>query len=67
MPDEKNILSGDVPLGFGMALAQNIDAMRCFGKLTKEQQQSIIARTKNVKSKKEMRSFVDTISGTDFT
>lgn len=67
MPDEQNFLiSGDVPLGFGMALAQNLDAMQYFGKMTKQQQQNVIDKTKSIKSKKEMKSFVDGISGMNF-
>jgi hypothetical protein len=49
-----------------MALAQNLDAMQYFGKMTKQQQQNVIDKTKSIKSKKEMRSFVDGISGMNF-
>lgn len=67
MLNEQNFLvSGDVPLGFGMALAQNLDAMQHFGKMTKQQQQNIIGKTKGIKSKNEMKSFVDEYQGWSF-
>ncbi len=61
-----NLLSGDVPLGLGMALAQNVDAMRVFGGLKPSQQQYIIEKTRSISSKKEMQSFVDGLSTMGF-
>ncbi|SDN28068.1 hypothetical protein [Acetanaerobacterium elongatum] len=47
-----------LPLGFGMALAQNTEALNHFGSLTKEQQQRVIDRTKTIRSKSEMKQYI---------
>lgn len=58
----KNYANGDgIPLGFGMLLAQNTDAMNRFSALTDEQKQSIINGAAKVNSKKEMREYVNQI------
>ena len=44
-----------------MALAQNTDAMKYFCSLSKEKQQELINKTHEIKSRKEMRSFVTDI------
>ena len=51
-----------VPLGLGMALAQNSEALSRFAGLSGEQRQQIIEKTHGINSKKEMRSFVDNLS-----
>ncbi|MCL1822726.1 MAG: hypothetical protein FWG44_00845 [Oscillospiraceae bacterium] len=51
-----------IPLGLGMALAQNSDALSHFAGLPKNERQQIIDRTHSIGSKKEMRSFVDNLS-----
>ena len=48
----------DMPLGLGMALAQNINAMEKFSALPEEQQQQMIAHVHEINSRKEMRSYV---------
>ena len=58
----KNYANGEgIPLGFGMLLAQNTDAMNRFSALTDEQKQSIINGAAKVNSKKEMREYVNQI------
>lgn len=52
----------ELPMGFGMALAKNTDAMAEFSKMSKEQQQEVINKTHSVKSKKEMQSFVNSLA-----
>lgn len=47
-----------LPLGFGMALAQNEPAMARFASLAEEEKQAVIQRTHQVKSKEEMRNLV---------
>ena len=57
-----NLLNdGGVPLGFGMALAQNTNAMEHFARLPKEKQKAIINQTKSINSKSEMQAFVDNL------
>ena len=51
----------EMPLGFAMALAMNPDAMQKFGALSEEQKLQIIAGTHAVKSRDEMRHYVDSL------
>ena len=57
----QDILS-ELPMGFGMALARNTDAMERFASLSEQQQQEIIGRTHSVKKKKEMQQLVDSLT-----
>ncbi len=56
-----DLFSGDIPMGFGMALAENLDAMQYFSNLPRDRQQSIIAQTKSIASKEEMQRFVNSL------
>lgn len=57
--DTNNYANGDgIPLGFGMALAQNAKAMEYFSSLSESERQSIIAQIHSINSKSEMQSFV---------
>ena len=51
----------EMPIGFAMALAMNPDAMQKFGALSEEQKQAIIAGTHTVKSREEMRRYMDSL------
>ncbi len=51
----------EMPVGFAMALAMNPEAMQKFGTLSEEQKQQIIAGTNAVKSRDEMRHYVDSL------
>ena len=53
----------ELPLGFGMALAQNETAMSVFESLSKDEKKAIINKTHGVKSKSEMRSLVNSLLG----
>ncbi|NLO45696.1 MAG: hypothetical protein GX107_04230 [Clostridiales bacterium] len=48
----------DMPLGLGLALSQDLEAMNRFAALPKEEQQRVISHTDSIKSKSEMRAFV---------
>jgi hypothetical protein len=48
-----------IPVGFGLALAQNSNALALFAGMTEEERQRIIEKTHGIESKKEMRSFVE--------
>lgn len=52
----------DIPLGLGMALMQNADAFFYFSGLDVEKQQKIIDNSHGIKSRDEMRSYVNSIS-----
>lgn len=51
----------DLPLGFGMALAQNEPAMKKFTSMTDHEKQAIIQKTHNVSSKAEMNALVSSL------
>lgn len=48
----------ELPLGFGMALAQNEAAMAKFESLSETEKKAIIQKTHSVTSKREMQSLV---------
>ena len=41
-------LMTELPMGFGMALAQNAQALNCFSNMTKNQQQAVIEQTHTI-------------------
>ncbi len=51
-----------LPLGFGMALAQNVDAMEYFSALPKQKQEEIIGHTHQIDSKQEMHAYVQSLT-----
>ncbi|MBP3509830.1 MAG: hypothetical protein J6J99_08845 [Oscillibacter sp.] len=51
----------ELPLGFGMALAQHPEAMARFSNLTEEEQRAIIDGAHAVRSKQEMRAYVENL------
>ncbi|NLT40554.1 MAG: hypothetical protein GXX89_08850 [Clostridiales bacterium] len=53
------LFDAGIPLGFGMALAQNEKALEYFSRLDPEQKKRVIDGTHTIGSKKEMRSYVD--------
>ena len=52
----------EVPIGFGMALAQNEEAVNAYAMMTKEQKNAILAKAHNVRSEQEMRQLVNSIT-----
>lgn len=52
----------DLPLGFGMALAKNAQAMECFAGLPEQKQEEIIRNTHEIQSKQEMDAFVQSLT-----
>lgn len=48
-----------MPLGFGMALAQNEAAMHRFEALPEEQKRAVLQQAHDVSSKREMQQLVD--------
>ncbi len=56
--------SDEVPLGFGMALAQNAKALEAFGNMDERQKQRVLYDARHVHSKEEMQNVVDRIGGT---
>lgn len=52
----------DLPIGFGIALAQNETAMKQFESLSSTQKEAIINKTRKINSKNEMQLFVNYLS-----
>lgn len=53
----------EVPLGFGMALAQNEKALETFAGLDERQKQRLLYDARHVRSKNEMQNLVNRIGG----
>lgn len=51
-----------VPVGFGMALAQNTAAMNRYAHLSEEQKQEILNKAHNVRSEREMHNLVASLA-----
>ncbi|MGN0665279.1 MAG: hypothetical protein ACI4KF_02000 [Huintestinicola sp.] len=49
----------EMPIGFGMALAMNPEAMQKFASLPENKKQEIINGTHSVSSKTEMQQYVE--------
>ncbi len=57
---------GELPLGFGMALAMNEPALQGYAALTEAEKEELILRCKDVQTKDEMQRIVDSLApGTD--
>ena len=52
----------ELPLGFGMALAQNEGAMQRFEAMTQAEKQSVLQQARSVNSKREMRQLVSSLA-----
>ena len=53
-----------VPIGFGMALAQNEAAVNAYAMMTKEQKKAILQKAHNARSEAEMHRIVNGIAKT---
>ncbi|MDD6032099.1 MAG: hypothetical protein PUC47_01225 [Oscillospiraceae bacterium] len=59
----KNLVNGpEIPMGFGMALAQNAQALEAFSRLSDLQQQQIIDGTHEIESKQQMQAYVQQLA-----
>ena len=52
----------DLPMGLGMALAENLPALDAFAALTKEQQDRVIAGTHAIRSRAEMQAYAQRLT-----
>ncbi len=55
----------ELPLGLGMALMRNTDAFLYFSALDEAQRDRIIEQSKGLHSRREMKSFVDSLTASD--
>lgn len=49
----------EMPMGLGMALAQNLQAMEYYASLPPTQQQAVIEHTHSIRSRQEMQQYVE--------
>lgn len=52
----------EVPIGFGMALAQNEKAVNAYAMMTREQKNAILEKAHNARSENEMQQIVAAIA-----
>ena len=50
-----------VPLGFGMALAMNANALNAYSAMTEAQKQAILDKAHNARSEQEMHQIVNSL------
>lgn len=50
-----------VPIGFGMALAMNPNALNAYSAMTEQQKQAILNQAHNARSQQEMHRIVSSI------
>lgn len=53
-----------VPIGFGLALAQNEKAMSSYAAMTEQQKQAVLSKAHNARSENEMHQIVSSIAET---
>lgn len=51
----------ELPLGLGMALARDVEAMNYFTSLSRAEKDWVIAHTRSIRSKEEMRNYVHSL------
>ena len=61
-----NMNPKDLPLSFVMALAQNDTALKKFQELTDSQKNDIADKSRSIKTKREMNSFVNQLPDMNF-
>ena len=54
--------TNEMPLGFGMALAQNEKALSAFGSMPEARQHELAAKATQARSKQEMQNLVNSIA-----
>ena len=50
-----------VPIGFGMALSMNPNALNAYSAMTEEQKQAVLDKAHNARSEQEMHRIVNSI------
>lgn len=63
--DEIEDVTKELPLGMGMALAQNEPAMERFAAMPMAEQKAVIEGARQVRSRREMQNYVENIGRTE--
>lgn len=67
LEDLMNLLNNDeLPIGFGMALAKDTNAMNVFSSMNVAEQRNVIEHARHIDSKNEMQQFVSNLSQNSF-
>ena len=53
---------GKVPIGFGMALAQNETAMAAYASMAPRQKQAVLEKARSARSEQEMQQIVSPLA-----
>ena len=61
------IKNDEVPIGFSMALARDMNALSAFSSMNKEEQKNVINRSRQIQSKEEMQQYVSSITTTSLS
>ena len=59
---KNDLFGGDVPMGLGMALAQNVKALERFSSMTEKERKRLVAGTHDIHSSREMQLYVQNIA-----
>lgn len=63
----KNLLGdNEIPIGFGMALAKDLDAMNYFSNLEESKKDQIIEQSRQIQSKSQMEQYVSSLKNDSF-
>ena len=52
----------EMPLGLGMALMKNPDALNHYSKMSNEQKRAVIENTHSINNKADMQAYVETLA-----
>lgn len=61
-----NLTSGELPMGFSMALAKNPAALEAFSAMSAQERRMVVEGTHNVRSAAEMRQYVASLQGNQY-
>lgn len=65
--NEENNIFSQVPMGLGMGLCKDMNAMNRFATLDEASKQRVIDKAKNVRSKSQMQSLVNSLGQGDLS
>lgn len=56
--DKKSGIREDMPIGFGLSLAADTKAMKCFAGMSDEEKRAVIEASRNQHTREDMEQFV---------
>ncbi len=52
-----------IPMGFGMALARNFNAMNVYSAMSDAEKETVLESARNVRSEQEMQQLINSLAG----